>query len=1160
LLFAGFFLWKPSGAFEPSITAVGLDAETVQPGTGLAYWVRFENRGQGAAERELVLFAHVEPDEERCKRILCQLDHALTTSAQLWDTGAVVTEGPLVVPVPKDVPEGTWRLHVGLYDPQSGRRFAEDRSRRVWVAAQAPAARPRAFEPELTSVELHAGAVRPGAELSYVLRFENRGTLPAERGLTTFFHIEREGVGCQGLLFQRDCEPFISTRRWRGGATIVEGPYSVRVPRDADEGTWIVHAGLFDRKGGGCVVDDRSRRLTIDSDAPSALGWIPRPLEPSEIERRGRNARREPLCAARIDGDGWSFAVAQDGRSWRLVDEAGGVVWSSGAVSAPGSSGGRGRVALAMVAGRNGTEPVPLERFTEIRRVGNSIFAEAEVELEPGVDRASVIVSARLVEDGRALRLSWSAEGDKGRIVAVRLLDRAFLAADTEGGMLALPYCLGELLPASRRLPRDERYRDRDLTLSMCGVLKSGAALLASWSDLGTELTTHFELVDSQDVPGRRTCSLSVDVPDTGGWVELRPLGRGDHVEIGRAYREVATGRGLRATWQDKKAEEPQIERLEGAPIFRFTALMRFASGTRHNPSDRERTRRAYRFEDIAACAEHWRETLELDRAHVIVAGWGREGYDRGHPDVFPANPQCGGDGDLRDCSRRVSEQGYQFTLHENLHDHYPDAPSFDERVLRRDERGDPYPGGEWTGGGAWRVCPLEQLRFGRRNLAEIERRYAPGALYLDSTLTLPLSGCSDARHPLTPAQDLAARKELYALARSTFGVLGLEGAQEWAVADAHWFENPLTHKTVHDPKRIVVPLFPLVFGDCVLIVPTQNDRVDIDDARKVLDLALYGQMPCFELAPRTYFRAAQRSVPVRVKIVDYKRHGPGRFTLTLDWNVYGPMPSEPLDLFVHFVRDRSPHLEGVDAQAAPQPDRPTSTWREGERVSAETGPIELPLGDDAVWEVQVGTHRGGIRYGLEGLAGSDGRTTIARIRCERGVLTLEPPEWTARADCFARADGGWARGLHASDRLIKNTFELLSPLHRLIVGCPMTDHRFLGANRSVEQTEYGDVRVTVNYGPGDHHAGSAVLPPFGVLIESPTFVGFHATRYAGVDYPGGALFTVRSLDGEPLASSELARVYHGFGPTRIAFANKEHDVERERVLARAGPGFASSR
>jgi hypothetical protein len=93
-----------------------------------------------------------------------------------------------------------------------------------------------------------------------------------------------------------------------------------------------------------------------------------------------------------------------------------------------------------------------------------------------------------------------------------------------------------------------------------------------------------------------------------------------------------------------------------------------------------------------------------------------------------------------------------------------------------------------------------------------------------------------------------------------------------------------------------------------------------------------------------------------------------------------------------------------------------------------------------------------------------------------------------------------FARGpLNPTDQFIKNTYEILSPLNRLTALLPMTDHRFLTADRKVESTTFGDsVHITVNYGATPYNTGTAELPRWGFMVESPKWSACYATSYRG--------------------------------------------------------------
>lgn len=158
----------------------------------------------------------------------------------------------------------------------------------------------------------------------------------------------------------------------------------------------------------------------------------------------------------------------------------------------------------------------------------------------------------------------------------------------------------------------------------------------------------------------------------------------------------------------------------------------------------------------------------------------------------------------------------------------------------------------------------------------------------------------------------------------------------------------------------------------------------------------------------------------------------------------------------------------------------------------------------------------------------------------------------------YTRSDDGWAQGLHPLDVFIKNTHEVLGPLHRVTAYDRLTELRFLTEDRSVREAVYGhdseatkvianlsDTEVQVNCEFG----GPTVLPPWGFVIEGPRFVAFHARRWNGRDYGRGALFTLQPVDGDDLAHAGRVRVFHGFGPTSLSWQGKTYEIPREKII-----------
>jgi len=122
----------------------------------------------------------------------------------------------------------------------------------------------------------------------------------------------------------------------------------------------------------------------------------------------------------------------------------------------------------------------------------------------------------------------------------------------------------------------------------------------------------------------------------------------------------------------------------------------------------------------------------------------------------------------------------------------------------------------------------------------------------------------------------------------------------------------------------------------------------------------------------------------------------------------------------------------------------------------------------------------------------------------------------------------------------------------------PMTRHQFLTPDRKVQRAVFGEgpgaVQVLVNSGAAAYVCASSLggqveLPPGGFLVESPAFVAFHASSWAGTRYESSPLFTLRSLDQEPLSQSHRVRVYHAFGSNQISLGKTSQVVKTEIVF-----------
>ncbi len=155
----------------------------------------------------------------------------------------------------------------------------------------------------------------------------------------------------------------------------------------------------------------------------------------------------------------------------------------------------------------------------------------------------------------------------------------------------------------------------------------------------------------------------------------------------------------------------------------------------------------------------------------------------------------------------------------------------------------------------------------------------------------------------------------------------------------------------------------------------------------------------------------------------------------------------------------------------------------------------------------------------------------------------------------FTRAHNGWAEGMCEMDRFMKNTHEILGPMHKLTAKTNITSFEFLDPSRKVRSTHFADLmHVTVNDGIAPFSlkslwGGDVVLPHYGFLAEGPSFIAFLANQWAGREYDSPVLFTFRSLDGLPISRSMRVRIYHGFGDDRLNWGGQTISCRTETIL-----------
>ncbi len=831
--------------------------------------------------------------------------------------------------------------------------------------------------------------------------------------------------------------------------------------------------------------------------------------------------------------------IEPDTGRWRLEDRRSGVHWPSAGTASAGA-------APALAGG-----------FSALQATPESGPQSAVLAKKNGTQ---VVFS--LVNDGRSLELRYAGDalGD------VRVLGDACAITDTDGGYAIVPCREGLLIRADSGRSFKRTFGTSDYEgchMNMLGLVKNGSALILDWDD--AYVFPEIQSVQPKTGDVKQRLTTSVALRQSARTIRLTPLGPGDWNTIAAAYRRVADDKGLAVTLRSKTDRDPHAALLEGAANVKLWTCL--ARRMNEDSTEQEYANVRWTFDEAARIAEHLHSDLDIERCLFVMGGWTEGGYDCRHPDNLPANTECGGNEALADAIRRIQALGYVAALHDNYQDMYADAKSWDPALLEKDTKGNVKKGGRWLGGRAYMVCARNQFELARRpqNLAATEQLFDPWCYFIDTTFAVGPRECHSPAHPLNRNDDIMWKRKLSDYARDVFGLFGSECGREWALPHSDWFEGivGVSGRYFHnlEPDKLgatVIPFWEMVYHDCQVCHGKYGYAAEAA-AEYVVHHALCARTLHYHSVPdHLYWQASAKTnkpLALRPTVAEFQPVGPRAFDITYEWDVAQP-PAGDWRVFVHFMDGKRIAFQN-DHAPTPAP----ASWQAGQRVRVGPHRVSVP---ESLNAAAVTVH-----IGLFNLA-TDQRARLVdadpKRRIQLGTLTLKPelefvpgrPEPDRGRACFTRDDGGWAEGLHPMDVFLKNTHELLGPLNAATTNLRLTQFEFLSADRTVRRAVYGDgssrVTVTANLGSTDAKmtsklGGAVVLPPWGIVIEAPTFVAFHAKKWSGKDYPDGTLFTVRAQDGKPLADSRRLRVFHGFGSPELTWAGRELDVPREATV-----------
>ena len=707
------------------------------------------------------------------------------------------------------------------------------------------------FQPQATAFSVTPLRVAPGDFVHVYLKWVNSGSQPASAEQMVFIHFEKE-KSCASIRWQKDDQPSLPATYWTRNLEVEDGPFPLLVPEGTPEGDYFVHAGLWDPVSGQRTLDFYlPDPITVTKAAPSLSPVVVPALPPEEAEQRftALLKRFEKGPWVQLENEKIQFQLEVETGCFFIKNKTLKTTWQS----TPNAAG------LGFVLAEQGEKRLrlPLSSFQVIRTRSDECRLAVNAEGRPVLN-----LVIRLVRSAPALKFSWS-PAKEWNIRNVEW-NPLLWTTDSQGGGAVIPRLSGLFFPANSGTAFKKIYRTYGgwggIQIPLAGLLRKTDGALISWDDPSTSLAARSVLGLDDAWPGNQTVSVGLQSSSPSGEFRLDCLEGNSYFDLVRVYRKRADDKGALYHLRDKLRRNPELGKLLGAPEFKpFVCVRRRITSATGTIS--EEVRNSYTEQDCLAIVRHLHDDLKLSKALFVLAGWIHRGYDNQHPDILPAAPEIGGDEGVRNISELVRSSGYLFGLHDNYQDMYEDAPFWDPNKLIVGRDGKPMKGGVWAGGQAWLIASNFGLQLAQRNLPEVRKRYKPNAYFIDTTYATPLHESFDPQNPMTLQDDLENKSKLGRLAASLFGIHGSETGTEFGVPVSHYFEGILSGRRIvkhfPEPGSLDIPLFPMIFHDCVVLFTHQGEQAGIGDARMILQNLVMGSMPIYKLASHRYWEQA---------------------------------------------------------------------------------------------------------------------------------------------------------------------------------------------------------------------------------------------------------------------------------------------------------------
>ena len=187
------------------------------------------------------------------------------------------------------------------------------------------------------------------------------------------------------------------------------------------------------------------------------------------------------------------------------------------------------------------------------------------------------------------------------------------------------------------------------------------------------------------------------------------------------------------------------------------------------------------------ACVREIADELKrqgVEGAELQLVGWNRSGHDGRFPQLFPADPRLGGDAELKKTIDYVKELGYRISTHTNTIDCYPIADTFtwEDPVINR--QGHYHQKGHYSGGLAYHVCLIRQMKNTKRDLPPLAALGENGLHFTDVISIESPDDCHSPDHPSSTANSVLYAQKIMEYTRGLFRGFSSEGCMDFALKE----------------------------------------------------------------------------------------------------------------------------------------------------------------------------------------------------------------------------------------------------------------------------------------------------------------------------------------------------------------------------------------